>query len=108
MQVAVGCEDVRLFLWVADEGPGISPELAREIFHPFTRGPSEHEEVAGIGLGLYVSKRIVEAHGGALEAFPTDGQGATFLMTLPRDLPVAEIEGRPSPRPAAGNEQPPV
>jgi signal transduction histidine kinase len=108
VKVSVSCEDERLFLWVADEGPGISPELAREIFHPFTRGPSEHEEVAGIGLGLYVSKRIVEAHGGVLEAFPTDGQGATFLMTLPRDLPAMESEARPLPRPPAGGEQPPA
>ncbi|HEY6477558.1 MAG TPA: ATP-binding protein, partial [Polyangia bacterium] len=65
VRVSVGGEDDQLFVAVTDEGPGISPVLQRQIFRPFTRGPSEHEEVEGIGLGLYVSKRILEAHGGS-------------------------------------------
>jgi signal transduction histidine kinase len=92
VRVALGSEADHLFLWVADQGPGVSPELARDVFRPFTRGPSEHEEVAGVGLGLYVSKRIIEAHGGTLEVFPTSGHGATFLATLPRGLTSAEME----------------
>ena len=104
VQVSVGGENDRLFFSVADEGPGISPDLARQLFHPFVRGPTEHEEVAGIGLGLYVSKRIIEAHGGTLEAFPTDGRGATFLMTLPRDLPASNVEADAPPLASAGIE----
>jgi signal transduction histidine kinase len=74
----------RVELAVSDDGPGVSPEVARLLFRPFSRGPSQHEEIAGVGLGLYVSKRIVEAHGGTLEVAPGDGPGATFLVTLPR------------------------
>jgi len=86
VHVTVRGEGDQLFVAVSDEGPGISPALRRQIFRPFIRGPSEHEEVEGIGLGLYVSKRIVEAHGGSLQVLSTDGRGATFQATLPRGL----------------------
>jgi signal transduction histidine kinase len=92
VRVAVGGEDDRLFIAVTDEGPGVSPALERQIFRPFSRGPSQHEEVEGIGLGLYVSKRIIEAHGGTLAVSSPDGRGATFQATLPRGLPPAEAE----------------
>ena len=64
VDVTVSGEDDSVSIAVSDQGPGISPALHRQIFRPFSRGPSEHEEVEGIGLGLYVSKRILEAHGG--------------------------------------------
>ncbi|HEX3902739.1 MAG TPA: ATP-binding protein [Polyangia bacterium] len=95
VHVTVGGEDDSLFIAVSDEGPGISPTLRRQIFRPFTRGPSEHEEVEGIGLGLYVSKRILEAHGGSIEVLSSDGPGATFQATLPRGLVGAAAETEP-------------
>jgi signal transduction histidine kinase len=82
VEVAGGPDEVAVT--VADEGPGIPPELVARVFHPFIRGASEHEEVAGVGLGLYVSKRIVEAHGGTLVLVRGPGPGATFRFTLPR------------------------
>jgi signal transduction histidine kinase len=84
---------------VSDEGPGIPPEIAAQIFRPFTRGPSAHEEIAGVGLGLYVSKRIVEAHGGTLELVPQAGPGTTFRFTIPRVTAEedAERSGRAAP-----------
>jgi signal transduction histidine kinase len=92
VRVSLTGDDERISVAVSDEGPGISPSLHRQIFRPFSRGPSEHEEVEGIGLGLYVSKRILEAHGGSIEVSSSDGRGATFRATLPRGLNGAEAE----------------
>ena len=94
VHVTVIGEDDWLSIAVSDEGPGISPSLQRQIFRPFSRGPSEHEEVEGIGLGLYVSKRILEAHGGSIEVSSSDGRGATFQATLPRGADRGRGRGR--------------
>jgi signal transduction histidine kinase len=104
VRVTVGSDDDHLFVAVSDQGPGISPALQSQIFRPFARGPSEHEEVEGIGLGLYVSKRILEAHGGSIQVF-SDGRGATFTATLPRGLPGAESAPEPPRLPSASGEQ---
>ena len=64
---------------VMDDGPGIDPDDLPRIFDPFfTRRPG------GSGLGLSVAHRAVQAHGGALIATSTPGQGATFAVVLPR------------------------
>jgi signal transduction histidine kinase len=61
---------------VADEGPGVAPEHLSEIFQlGFTTG--------GSGRGLYIAKRIAEAHGGRIEASSTLGRGAVFTLHLP-------------------------
>lgn len=96
VRVTVIGEEDWLSITVSDEGPGVSPALQSQIFRPFSRGPSEHEEVEGIGLGLYVSKRIIEAHGGAIQVSSTDGGGATFQATLPRGLSEARTEPSPA------------
>jgi signal transduction histidine kinase len=95
VRVTVGGDDDQLYFTVSDQGPGVSPALQGELFRPFSRGPSEHEEVEGIGLGLYVSKRILEAHGGSIQVFSSDGQGTTFKVTLPRGVTDAEGEAEP-------------
>jgi signal transduction histidine kinase len=64
-------------LTVTDTGPGIPPELRDRIFDPFTTG-----KVAGTGLGLAVTKRIVEEHGGSI-GFETGDPGTTFWVELP-------------------------
>jgi signal transduction histidine kinase len=63
---------------VADRGPGISPEDAEHIFEPFysTKG-------AGLGVGLSISRAIIEAHGGRLSLAPNTGGGCVFRFTLP-------------------------
>lgn len=63
---------------VRDEGPGISDEAAKRVFLPFFT-TKEH----GIGLGLAISRALIEAHGGQLWVDPSDGPGATFHFTLP-------------------------
>lgn len=71
-------------LSVADEGKGIPPDKVNEIFDPFKR-LANAEGITGFGLGLYISKGIAEAHGGALTvASGTDrAHGAIFTLTLP-------------------------
>jgi signal transduction histidine kinase len=96
VRVTVTGDHDRVSVAVSDEGPGISPSLHSQIFRPFSRGPSEHEEVEGIGLGLYVSRRILEAHGGSIEVSSSIGRGTTFEATLPRGLGAgAEEPGSP-------------
>jgi signal transduction histidine kinase len=68
----------RLQLTVADTGPGIDAAVADRLFTPFTS-----TKPTGTGLGLSVSRRVVEAHGGQLTAANRDGGGACFTVTLP-------------------------
>jgi len=80
---------------VRDTGPGVAPEHERELFTPFftTKEPGE-----GTGLGLSLSYRIIEAHGGRLWYEPAPGQGAEFCFSLP--LAEAEApEAPPAPAP---------
>jgi two-component system, NtrC family, sensor histidine kinase HupT/HoxJ len=68
---------------VRDNGPGIAPELQQRIFEPFfTTKPSSR----GLGLGLAITKEIIEAHGGSIEVVDGIGAGATFAIRLPCDL----------------------
>jgi two-component system, OmpR family, sensor histidine kinase VicK len=75
---------------VIDTGPGIDPALLMRLFTKFAT-KSEH----GTGLGLYISKSIVEAHGGKIWAENNkDGRGATFTFTLPIQKPHQEHQPR--------------
>lgn len=68
-----------LVLRVHDSGPGIDPELAKRLFQPFERGRAK-----GLGLGLYICRTIVEAHGGHIWMEPgPQGEGTTFCFTIP-------------------------
>ena len=69
---------------VADEGPGIAPEHVDHIFNRFYRSDEARDrETGGAGLGLAISKRIVEAHGGNIEVESTLGKGTAFRFRLP-------------------------
>lgn len=67
---------------VVDLGPGIAPADAALVFEEFRRGESAHGH-DGTGLGLYVSRRIVEAHGGRIGVDSTPGKGSRFFFVLP-------------------------
>ncbi len=69
--------------FVSDEGVGIPPEEQGAIFQPFRRAGNGEAEIPGVGLGLSVARRIVEAHGGAIGVDSTPGRGATFRVRLP-------------------------
>jgi signal transduction histidine kinase len=66
---------------VRDHGIGITPARQGRIFERFERGVSKN--YGGLGLGLYLSRRIVEAHGGSLQVQSVPGTGSTFTVTLP-------------------------
>jgi signal transduction histidine kinase len=69
-------------LSVIDHGIGISAADRERLFEPFIRGDNVGT-VGGIGLGLSVSKKIVDGHGGTIDAFNTPGGGTTFVVRLP-------------------------
>ena len=72
-------DDNKAIVSVKDTGPGIDPSVEAKLFLKFVTHSS-----SGTGLGLFISKSIVEAHGGKIWAFNnTDGKGATFAFTLP-------------------------
>lgn len=76
-----------LLVEVKDSGPGISPEILDRLFKPFATTKDE-----GLGFGLSISRRIIEAHGGYLTADTEMGEGAVFRFTLP----ILEREAQPS------------
>jgi len=69
-----------LTLTVTDTGGGIPPELLPRVFEPYVTTKTQ-----GLGLGLAIARRIVEAHGGRVEAESGAAQGTRFRVTLPRD-----------------------
>jgi two-component system sensor histidine kinase KdpD len=83
-----------LRLSVADEGPGLPPELLPRIFDKFFRAPNA--PAGGSGLGLAIVKGFVEAHGGNIAAANRPGGGAIFTITLPQTAPPPDPESRPS------------
>jgi signal transduction histidine kinase len=73
----------RVRIEVADQGPGIHPADMAQIFEKFGRGRDQVErKVAGAGLGLYLSQRIIRAHGGELTVDSTPGTGSVFGFEL--------------------------
>jgi signal transduction histidine kinase len=86
--VTAGRRDGFVSVSVADTGEGIPPEELAHIFERFYRvDKSRARATGGTGLGLTISKRLVEAHGGAITAASTPGAGADFTFTLPVEPP---------------------
>jgi two-component system, OmpR family, sensor histidine kinase KdpD len=90
VRVQVNATASEVFMRVIDRGPGIAPGEAERIFEPFQRG-SRTGEVRGAGLGLAIARGFAEANGGRVWAESREGQGATFVLALPRVAAVAEV-----------------
>ena len=73
-------DEVRLI--VTDDGPGIPADILPQLFERFYRG-SNAGSATGLGLGLYITRMLVEAHGGRIWAESTVGRGSTFTVALP-------------------------
>jgi signal transduction histidine kinase len=76
-------EDGAAVLSVEDRGVGISSDALPRLFQPFERGDAGLTRVGGTGLGLWIVRQIVEAHGGRVEAQSEPGRGSRFRVTLP-------------------------
>jgi len=70
-------------LIVQDHGDGIAPEMHQKIFEQFERGVGA-ARASGLGLGLYIVKKIIDAHGGSVRVESDRGRGARFVVELPR------------------------
>ncbi|MBI4498160.1 MAG: ATP-binding protein, partial [Chloroflexi bacterium] len=68
---------------VKDHGPGIAPEDLPHLFQRYRRTQAAQAHQEGLGLGLYITKGLVEAHGGRIWAESQLGLGSTFSFTLP-------------------------
>ncbi len=74
--------DGKLVLSVADSGPGLDDAQRARLFQPFERVGAQHGAVPGTGLGLALSRQLVEAMGGSLTVDSTPGRGSTFRVAL--------------------------
>jgi len=77
-------DDEYVLIKIDDNGIGFSNADAERIFKPFSRLNSK-DKYEGTGLGLALCKKIVERHGGTIEARGGEGIGSTFLVTLPKN-----------------------
>ena len=94
IHITLEAEEGRALLRVRDEGIGIAPEHLSRIFERFERAVSERH-YGGLGLGLYITRTIVEAMGGTIQVESTPGAGALFTVSLPRQ-PVAAPPSAPA------------
>jgi PAS domain S-box-containing protein len=94
----------RVAIVVQDTGPGLSAEKMARLFRPFDRLGAEQSEIQGTGMGLALSKGLMEAMDGALTAESVEGEGTTFTIELPEGTgpagsPDAPADAPPSPAP---------
>ena len=75
---------------IEDHGIGMPASVVGNLFQKFYRSHRSRETVAGTGIGLYISKAIVESHGGNISVRSEDGRGSTFTVSLPTFQSVAD------------------
>ncbi|MES1151247.1 MAG: ATP-binding protein, partial [Dongia sp.] len=82
-----------LALSIQDNGPGIKAEDMSTIFEPFWQGEAHRRKARdGVGLGLAITKRLIEAHGGAVALISGEGVGTRAVIRLPA---MRVLRGRP-------------
>ncbi|MRG91992.1 ATP-binding sensor histidine kinase [Polyangium spumosum] len=93
IEVSFGEERGIAWVVIRDHGIGIDPARRDQIFERFERAASEN--YGGLGLGLYISRRIAEAHGGTLRVQSEVGAGSVFTVELPCDGQAASVRENP-------------
>src|SRR5262249_52952722 len=83
VDVSLAADDAYVVVTVADTGYGLSPADLQRLFTRYARFHRD-KGIPGTGLGLYLSKAIVEAHGGSIAVVSEVGRGSTFTVRLPR------------------------
>jgi signal transduction histidine kinase len=85
IEISAWLERQHAVISVKDTGIGIEPELLSKLFQPFTRGKrSAARSEGGLGLGLSITRRLVEMHAGTIEVKSTVGRGSDFVVKIPR------------------------
>ena len=92
---------------VSDTGAGLTPEQMARLFVPFERLEADQQRIEGTGIGLALSKRLVEAMGGAIGVESTPGSGSTFWVRLPLAVEAA-VEPAPDGSDVAPSERAPL
>ncbi|HYG67124.1 MAG TPA: GAF domain-containing sensor histidine kinase [Anaeromyxobacteraceae bacterium] len=83
VEVRLGVTEGGVEVAVHNRGEAIAPEVLEHLFEPFVRGASD-DAGSHLGLGLFIVREIVRAHGGTVEVRPGEGDGTTFVVRLPR------------------------
>jgi len=116
VRVSVAPDGASVIVSVSDNGPGIAPDQLSHIFDPFFTTKAED---GGTGLGLFITRGIVAAHGGTLDVASESGRGTSFVVSLPRagqarrtDVPASatrpSAEARTGIRPVLHSSKPSV
>jgi signal transduction histidine kinase len=92
VEITVNSSDGLATVTVTDQGPGIAPNALPRLFDRFYQASQAHH--GGTGLGLYISQRIIEAHGGHIEVQSEEGKGSSFYFTLATVSPPAQTSER--------------
>ncbi len=85
-KISIRCEAAgkdKICLEVSDDGPGIAKEKQETLFEPFNRLGAEYSEVEGTGIGLTISKQLIENMGGKIGVISEPGNGTTFWLECP-------------------------
>ncbi|WP_346237511.1 PAS domain S-box protein [Niabella insulamsoli] len=83
IKIKAGAEDGNIFVSVKDEGIGIDQNCLQNLFDQFYRAVKPGYNIPGLGMGLYISRQIVELHGGEINVASEMGKGSTFKFMLP-------------------------
>ena len=94
IEVSVEAGERSARLTVRDHGIGLAPEDQARVFERFERAVSGHE-YGGLGLGLYIVRELVQAHGGTVRVESAPGAGAAFIVELPYAGPPAPNRSGP-------------
>lgn len=82
VEITINKKGTQAVISIEDHGPGIEPEFQKKIFRRFERAPS-CEHLGGLGLGLYITHQLVQAHEGTIRLHSEIGLGSQFIVTLP-------------------------
>jgi signal transduction histidine kinase len=90
--VRVGRDGDNAILSVSDTGIGIDPEQQADLFKPFARSLTGRHGISGTGLGLYITRRVVEQHGGTIALDSIPRIGTTITVTLPLEPAITQAQ----------------
>ncbi len=79
-----------VLIWVKDQGMGIAADDLPHIFERFYRADKRYRSISGFGIGLYMTRALVQGHGGRIWVESWEGRGSTFFVVLPLQAPVQD------------------